>query len=678
MPASKFQDEHISTYQKYVGESLNILDANGNQYIPEDRKEAQAVIKDAHRLVKEWTIKVKNRLFPEAPDPDKNITATNQRGNFRDYLPQTIYPSKNSSSLLWYWFYLWRDKSTPDNKIYFRITLGLNEDKSSRELIRKLENLRIESALNSPMLDGYQGAKMSMDELTNWAVDAIKKLSLTYDEVREKLEPELTESEKIVHDEHKNSGYWIEKCGVKGRADREEGDNALGKSLWSPQKGSAGANIYQNMLMVRPGDVVLHLVDNKSIVGVSIAANRANDQFMCLNGTEWSGQPGYRVQLRDYVELDPELSRDLIFKNQKILLDILEKNIGLFYNKKLELNQGKYLTKAPQSLVDLLSEIYLNKTSKQLPHMPHINHQGQKIIGIEEKVAYDIDKATEGLFITKEEFVEILDLLEFKKNLILQGPPGTGKSFIAKRLAYALIGEKDDNRIASIQFHQSFSYEDFIQGYRPKEEGEGFNLKDGVFYRFCKKASQDLTRDYVFIIDEINRGNLSKIFGEVMLLIESDKRGPEWGVSLTYSNERSPKFHIPPNLYILGMMNTADRSLAMVDYALRRRFAFKDIEPEILSVQFSKYLQGMNVEGSVVSKIQSKIGELNKKIETSNDLGAGFRIGHSFFVPNREVLDSKAWYRSVIQNEIAPLLREYWFDKKKSEVDQEIEHLLAD
>ena len=163
-----------------------------------------------------------------------------------------------------------------------------------------------------------------------------------------------------------------------------------------------------------------------------------------------------------------------------------------------------------------------------------------------------------------------------------------------------------------------------------------------------------------------------------MLLIESDKRGPEWGVSLTYSNERSPKFHIPPNLYILGMMNTADRSLAMVDYALRRRFAFKDIEPEILSVQFSKYLQGMNVEGSVVSKIQSKIGELNKKIETSNDLGAGFRIGHSFFVPNREVLDSKAWYRSVIQNEIAPLLREYLFDKKKSEVDQEIEHLLAD
>lgn len=677
MPASKFQDEHISTYQKYVGEPLNILDANGNQYVPEDRKEAQAVIKDAHRLVKEWTIKVKNRLFPEAPDPDKNITATNQRGNFRDYLPQTIYPSKNSSSLLWYWFYLWRDKSTPDNKIYFRITLGLNEDKSSRELKRKLENLRIESALNSPMLDGYQGAKMSMDELTNWAVDAIKKLSLTYDEVREKLEPELTESEKIVHDEHKNSGYWIEKCGVKGRADREEGDNALGKSLWSPQKGSAGANIYQNMLMVKPGDVILHLVDNKSLVGVSIAANRANDQFMCLNGTEWSGKPGYRVQLRDYVELDPELSKDLIFKNQKILLDILEKNKGLFYNKKLELNQGKYLTKAPQSLVDLLSEIYLNKTSKQLPHMPHINHQGQKIMGIEEKVAYDIDKATEGLFITKEEFVEILDLLKFKKNLILQGPPGTGKSFIAKRLAYALIGEKDDNRIASIQFHQSFSYEDFIQGYRPKKDSSGFHLQDGVFYSFCQKAKQDSSRPYIFVIDEINRGNLSKIFGEVMLLIESDKRGEDWAVKLTYSDENDKSFYIPDNVYILGMMNTADRSLAMVDYALRRRFAFKDITPGFDNLIFEQVLSSKQVAQDIIRQIRFNIAELNKSIEKSVDLGSGFLIGHSFFVPSENIKNSKDWYNRIIKNEIAPLLKEYWFDRKKSEVEEDINLLKA-
>ena len=217
-----------------------------------------------------------------------------------------------------------------------------------------------------------------------------------------------------------------------------------------------------------------------------------------------------------------------------------------------------------------------------------------------------------------------------------------------------------------------------MQGYRPKEEGDGFNLKDGVFYRFCKRASQDLTRNYVFIIDEINRGNLSKIFGEVMLLIESDKRGEEWGVSLTYSNENSPKFHIPPNLHILGMMNTADRSLAMVDYALRRRFVFKDIEPGILTTQFTDYLISMHIEGSVINKIQLKIGELNKKIETSSDLGAGFRIGHSFFVPYGKIPDSRVWYRSIIQNEIAPLLREYWFDKKKSEVDQEIEYLLAD
>jgi len=678
IPASKFQDDHISTYQKYVGKSLNILDANGNQYVPADHKEAQAVIKDAHRLVKEWTIKVKNRLFPEALDPDKNITATNQRGNFRDYLPQTIYPSKNSPSLLMYWFYIWSDRTSSDNKMYIRITLGLNDDKADTRLKKKFESILEKNGGRekfSPMIDAYEGAKMSMEQLTDWAANTIKNYPLTYDELKEKLEPELTENEETLRESNKTtSGFWIEKCGVKGRADREEGENALGKSLWSPQKGSAGANIYQNMLMVKSGDVVLHLVDNKSIVGVSIVANHADDQFICLNGTEWGGQPGYRIQLRDYVELDPELSRDLIFQNQKILLDILEKNKGLFYNKKLELNQGKYLTEAPQSLVDLLSKIYLNKNNKQLPH---INYQGQKIMGTEEKFEYDIDKATEGLFITKDEFVETLDLLKFKKNLILQGPPGTGKSYIAKRLAYALIGEKDDNRIASIQFHQSFSYEDFIQGYRPKKDSSGFHLQDGVFYSFCQKAKQDLSRPYIFVIDEINRGNLSKIFGEVMLLIESDKRGADWAVKLTYSDENDKSFYIPDNVYILGMMNTADRSLAMVDYALRRRFAFKDITPGFDNPIFEQVLSSKQVTQDIINQIKLNIAELNKSIEKSVDLGSGFLIGHSFFVPSENIKNSKDWYNRIIKNEIAPLLKEYWFDRKKTEVEEDINLLKA-
>jgi hypothetical protein len=285
---------------------------------------------------------------------------------------------------------------------------------------------------------------------------------------------------------------------------------------------------------------------------------------------------------------------------------------------------------------------------------------------------YGIGNALDDLLLSKEQFEEMLESLRSKKNLILQGPPGTGKSFVAKRLAYALLGFKDDSRIDSIQFHQSFSYEDFIQGFRPKKDGSGFTLKDGIFYRFCQKALLDPSRPYVFIIDEINRGNLSKIFGEVMLLIETDKRGPDWAVSLTYSDELANKFFIPSNVHILGMMNTADRSLAIVDYALRRRFAFKDVLPSFDSDKFGPLLESKGVEHQVIAAIQAKMAALNKEIESSVDLGRGFAIGHSFFVPFENITDSKVWYERVIKNEIVPLLREYWFDKKQSEVDQHI------
>lgn len=288
---------------------------------------------------------------------------------------------------------------------------------------------------------------------------------------------------------------------------------------------------------------------------------------------------------------------------------------------------------------------------------------------------YSIESALSDLLLSKEDFEEMLESLISKKNLILQGPPGTGKSFVAKKLAYALLGFKDDSRIESVQFHQSFSYEDFIQGFRPKKDGSGFSLKDGVFYRFCKKALNDSDRPYVFIIDEINRGNLSKIFGEVMLLIETDKRGSNWAVSLTYSDESASKFYIPANVHILGMMNTADRSLAIVDYALRRRFAFTDVLPGFDSEKFGPLLESKGVEPQVIAAIQAKMATLNKEIESSVDLGRGFTIGHSFFVPFENVADSKAWYERVIKNEIVPLLREYWFDKKQGEVDQHVQSL---
>jgi 5-methylcytosine-specific restriction enzyme B len=288
---------------------------------------------------------------------------------------------------------------------------------------------------------------------------------------------------------------------------------------------------------------------------------------------------------------------------------------------------------------------------------------------------YTAETAMEGLFMSEEDFRGLLDLMEHRRNVILQGAPGVGKTFIAKRLAYALMGEKDDARVEMVQFHQSYSYEDFIQGYRPS--GTGFELKDGVFFTFCRRAAQDRSRPHVFIIDEINRGNLSKIFGELMMLIEADKRSEDSAVPLTYALPEQAPFFVPENVIILGMMNTADRSLAMVDYALRRRFAFVELEPEFQSEKFRDFLNERLVPNEIAKRIIGRMTELNGVIAKDTDnLGPGFRIGHSFFCPNNGTSADEAWYARIIKTEIAPLLREYWFDNT-AVADHHVKQLLA-
>lgn len=245
-------------------------------------------------------------------------------------------------------------------------------------------------------------------------------------------------------------------------------------------------------------------------------------------------------------------------------------------------------------------------------------------------------------------------LIKTKKNIILQGAPGVGKTFCAKRLAYTLMGKKDDSRIEFVQFHQNYSYEDFVMGYKPVEGGS-FELKKGVFYDFCQKAKDDEKNEYFFIIDEINRGNLSKIFGELLMLIEKDYRGD--AVTMAYSDE---KFHVPSNVHIIGMMNTADRSLAMIDYALRRRFSFVEICPGFESEGFKQYQENLNHDR--FDKLIKCIVELNEKIRKDDSLGTGFEIGHSYFCNQLSIDDN--WLQSVIEFDIIPMLQEYWFDDR--------------
>lgn len=256
------------------------------------------------------------------------------------------------------------------------------------------------------------------------------------------------------------------------------------------------------------------------------------------------------------------------------------------------------------------------------------------------------------VYMSASELQRLKSLLRNKKNIILQGAPGVGKTFTAERLAYTLMGVVDKQRVEMIQFHQNYSYEDFILGYKPNSDG-GFELKHGVFYKFCKKALNTPDKEFFFIIDEINRGNLSKIFGELLMLIENNYRDKE--IKLAYTDEL---FTVPGNLYIIGMMNTADRSLALIDYALRRRFSFFEMAPGFATEGFKSYMASLANEK--FNKVIAGIQTLNEVICKDDSLGNGFCIGHSYFCGQKEF--NLEWLENVIEYDIEPMLKEYWFD----------------
>ncbi|MBP1743825.1 MAG: GTPase subunit of restriction endonuclease [Firmicutes bacterium] len=265
--------------------------------------------------------------------------------------------------------------------------------------------------------------------------------------------------------------------------------------------------------------------------------------------------------------------------------------------------------------------------------------------------SYTPDDFLSDVYMSEERYVTLKNLLLKKKNIILQGAPGVGKTYAAERLAHSIMEEKDTSRVMVVQFHQSYSYEDFIMGYRPSDSG--FSLTKGPFYSFCKEAEPD-DREYFFIIDEINRGNLSKIFGELLMLIENDKRGKE--VRLLYSDEQ---FSVPENVHIIGMMNTADRSLAMIDYALRRRFAFFEFEPAFDTEGFKTYQS--SIANRKFDNVIETVISMNKAISEDASLGRGFRVGHSYFCTD-DIVDD-AWLSDLVEYELLPLIREYWFDE---------------
>jgi len=277
---------------------------------------------------------------------------------------------------------------------------------------------------------------------------------------------------------------------------------------------------------------------------------------------------------------------------------------------------------------------------------------------------YSIDDVvSDGCFIEASDIRNIIERLRSKKNLILQGPPGTGKTWLARRLAFAVIGEKSDRKVRVVQFHPNLSYEDFVRGWRPQGDGKLEQL-DGPFMEMVELAKTDPESNYAVVIEEINRGNPAQIFGELLTLLESDKRNPSEGMELSYRKYPGERVHIPSNLYVVGTMNMADRSLALVDLALRRRFAFVDLEPRFGSGWQSWVTETSNIPSSFLNSIKDRIVTLNNEITADPALGKQFCLGHSFVTPRQDdrIDDPLRWFEQVVKTEIRPQLEEYWFD----------------
>lgn len=369
--------------------------------------------------------------------------------------------------------------------------------------------------------------------------------------------------------------------------------------------------IFSNFLRVKAGDIIIGYESTpiKKIVGLGRITSASDGKQIGFVKTESLANP---IEYSDLKNI-PELADMEFFVNP---------NGSLFKLTGAEFN----------CIMDLIRE--------QNP-----------IDQVKNKEKYTAEDFLNEVFMSEKDYRELLGLLLNKQNIILQGAPGVGKTFTAKRLAYSIMGEKDDDRIELVQFHQSYSYEDFVMGYRPN--GDGFTLKEGKFYRFCRKAASRPDMPFFFIIDEINRGNISRIFGELLMLIEKDYRGTE--IELTYGDVR---FSIPKNIYIIGMMNTADRSLALMDYALRRRFGFFEMKPAFESDRFKAYQQWLRNDR--LNALINMIKELNADITSDASLGSGFCIGHSYFCNQNDCTDT--WLKQVVSYDIIPLLAEYWFD----------------
>lgn len=486
--------------------------------------------------------------------------------------------------------------------LYDEISAALKED---AELVNLLHSHLTDDCYPDPELKtltidvGFYISRVFLQK----NIDAPTRPSLNY------AVPSVEEANLPLHDDEKCNYWWLN----ANPKIWSFSDIAVGETQAYTLYNENGnkRRIFQNFLDAKVGDVVIGYESNpvRQIVAIGRVSAEQDGEKLFFEKVETLSSPIDYAVLKEC----PELENMEYFRNPQGSL--------------FKLTRSEY-----EFILDMIRE-------------------ENPIVTASSSDVYTKDDFLNEVYMTEERYETLVNVLRNKKNIILQGAPGVGKTFAARRLAWSMMGEKDDSRIEFVQFHQNYSYEDFMMGYKPVEEG--FELKYGIFYRFCQKAANQPDKEFFFIIDEINRGNMSKIFGELLMLIEKDYRGTK--MTLAYNGL---PFSVPKNLYIIGMMNTADRSLAMIDYALRRRFSFFEIEPGFDSQGFISYQNGLNSE--TLDELISKVKELNCKIAADKSLGRGFCIGHSYFC-GRDVCTDE-WLHSVVDYDILPMLSEYWFD----------------
>ena len=486
--------------------------------------------------------------------------------------------------------------------LYDEISAALKED---AELVNLLHSHLTDDCYPDPELKtltidvGFYISRVFLQK----NIDAPTRPSLNY------AVPSVEEANLPLHDDEKCNYWWLN----ANPKIWSFSDIAVGETQAYTLYNENGnkRRIFQNFLDAKVGDVVIGYESNpvRQIVAIGRVSAEQDGEKLFFEKVETLSSPIDYAVLKEC----PELENMEYFRNPQGSL--------------FKLTRSEY-----EFILDMIRE-------------------ENPIVTASSSDAYTKDDFLNEVYMTEERYETLVNVLRNKKNIILQGAPGVGKTFAARRLAWSMMGEKDDSRIEFVQFHQNYSYEDFMMGYKPVEDG--FELKYGIFYRFCQKAANQPNKEFFFIIDEINRGNMSKIFGELLMLIEKDYRGTK--MTLAYNGL---PFSVPKNLYIIGMMNTADRSLAMIDYALRRRFSFFEIEPGFDSQGFISYQNGLNSE--TLDELISKVKELNRKIAADKSLGRGFCIGHSYFC-GRDVCTDE-WLHSVVDYDILPMLSEYWFD----------------